>query len=229
MSIKRIILIIFSVFFASKVNADIFATNCIVVEKKNLINKLSLVFSFNRQSIVFNNLNEKKIKYKINIDNILDKENLVFDASDEYYSLNFKSNLLYIKKNETKNAIEPKFKLINENLNSINIKCRRPKIIKKENLKIDNQANNNNQIDIKSILEQLKNNKDIDSKDLTKIIEKLNSDNASSKIDTSQLIDLLKSRSMIGQLTSKKTLDKLKSEDFIQIIKSEFDKLVNKK
>ena len=49
----------------------------------------SMVFSFYRKSIVINKYNGQKTKYKINISQVIDTDDFIFDAKDEFYTLIF--------------------------------------------------------------------------------------------------------------------------------------------
>lgn len=224
--IKKIYLYPIIFFFISlKANANIYSTDCTTVEKKNEIKNISLVFSFNRQSVVFTKINNTKVKYKIQINEIIDKDNFKFNASDNFYSINFKPNFSFIKKINSDE--KSKVKLISNSLNSINIKCNPPKLIKKEDnikqvkKKIDNK-------DVLKIMEKLQNNSEIGEIDLNNLMKSFNNNDESNNVDMSQLKDLLKSRNIISQLTSEKTLNKIKSEEFLEMLKTEFDKIIKK-
>ena len=66
--IKKIYLyLIIFIFISLKANANVYSANCTTVENKNEIKNISLVFSFNRESVVFTKVNNTKIKYKIQI------------------------------------------------------------------------------------------------------------------------------------------------------------------
>lgn len=227
---KKVILyfFLFSIIFINKSLADIYLTNCKTVEKKNETKSVSMVFSLNRNSVVINKVNNNKVKYKIQITQIHDKKNLIFDAKNNSYTLNFKPGFSYLKKNESfdvNNSSE--INLVSKSLNGININCTKPKMIKKEQGK-DLKEVKIDQKKIQEIMEKLKNNQGVQNQDLNKIMEQLNNSNSPTKIDASQLTELLKSKSFIGQLTSGNTVDKIKSEDFLKMIKSEFEKLINK-
>ena len=214
-------LIIF-IFISLKANANVYSANCTTVENKNEVKNISLVFSFNRESVVFTKVNNSKIKYKIEINKIVDKNNFIFNASDDFYSINFKPNFSFIKKINTSD--KPKVTLISNNLNSINIKCNKPKLIKEEN-NIEKVQKKTEEIDVANIMNLLQNNSEIGEIDLNKIMSSLNDGNGSSKMDMSQLKDLLKSRNIISQLTSEKTLNKIKSKEFLEMLKNEFNNI----
>ena len=223
-----LVLLIFFCFNQNMSIADIYQSSCITVEKKNLIQSASLVFSFNRGSVVINKLNEKKTKIKINISKVLDQNQLIFDAQNEFYVLNFKPNFSYLKKTEKviNNEIKPNNILINDKLNGINLRCTNPKLVKKED-KINVTKNTLNDKNVENILAKLKNNEGIQNEELTKIMQQLNSSGTGTEIKPGQLLELLKSKSLIGRFTSKDTLNKIKSEEFLKVIKDEFNKLVN--
>jgi len=218
--IKKIYLyLIIFIFISLKANANVYSANCTTVENKNEIKNISLVFSFNRESVVFTKVNNTKIKYKIQINKVLDKNNFTFNASDDFYSLNFKPNFSFIKKNNSSD--KPKVTLISNNLSSINIKCSSPKLIKAE----DYIKKNTDKIDLTKIMEKLQNNSEINELDLNKLMSSFNNNDESNKVNMNQLKDLLKSRNIISQLTSEKTLDKIKSKEFLEMLKNEFNNI----
>ena len=194
----------------------------LVARNENEVKNISLVFSFNRKSVVFTKINNSKIKYKIQINEIINENDFTFNASDEFYSINFKPNFSFIKKINTND--KPKVTLISNNLNSINIKCNKPKLIKEEN-NIEKVQKKTEEIDVANIMSLLQNNSEIGEIDLNKIMSSLNDGNGSSKMDMSQLKDLLKSRNIISQLTSEKTLNKIKSKEFLEMLKNEFNNI----
>ena len=57
-------------------SANIYLSNCKTVERKNDIKSLSFVFSFERENIVINKINNNKVKYKIKISKINNKKTL---------------------------------------------------------------------------------------------------------------------------------------------------------
>ena len=224
---KKIIFFFILISFISvvkneKTHANIYSADCTTVENKNEIKNISLVFSFNRESVVFTKVNNSKIKYKIEINEVIDKNNFIFNASDDFYSINFKPNFSFIKKNETNK--KPKVTLISNNLSSINIKCSTPKLIKEES-DIKKVQKKTEEVDVSNIMKKLQNNSEIGEIDLNKIMNSFNKSDGSSKMDMSQLKDLLKSRNIISQLTSEKTLDKIKSKEFLEMLKNEFNNI----
>ena len=221
--IKKIYLyLIIFIFISLKANANVYSANCTTVENKNEIKKISLVFSFNRESVVFTKVNNTKIKYKIQINEVIDKNNFTFNASDNFYSINFKPNYSFIKKNNSSD--KPKVTLISNNLSSINIKCSTPKLIKEES-DIKKVQNNAEELDVSNIMKKLQNNSEIGEIDLNKLMSSFNNSDGSNKMDMGQLKDLLKSRNIISQLTSEKTLDKIKSKEFLEMLKNEFNNI----
>ena len=205
--------------------ANIYKTNCKTVEKKNSVKSLSFVFSFDRKSIVVNQINNKKIKYKINISKITDRNNFLFDAEDEFFKLEFKPGFSYLKKNNP----NPKFNLVSNDLTGININCSAPKLIKTEviaaELPKDEKMNGVNEEQIKKILKQLKSGKEIDKSNLNELMSTLQKNNAQSNVNLGQLQGLLQSQSFMGQLTKGNLLEKLTSEEFLKMITEEFKKL----
>ena len=172
--------------------ANIYHTNCKTVERKNEIKSLSLFFSFERETIVINKINNKKIKYKIEISNIKDENNFVFNAEDNYFKLEYKPGFSYLEK------ISPnkEFNLVSENLNGINIKCSTPKLFKAEtaSLQISSEENikNINEEQVKKVLEQLKSGKQIDTSNLNQLMNTLQKNNSQTDIDLNKLQGLLK-------------------------------------
>ena len=205
--------------------ANIYKTNCKTVEKKNSVKSLSFVFSFERKSIVVNQINNKKIKYKINISKITDRNNFLFDAEDEFFKLEFKPGFSYLKKNNS----NPKFNLVSNDLTGININCSAPKLIKTEviaaELPKDEKMNGVNEEQIKKILKQLQSGKEIDKSNLNELMSTLQKNNAQSNVNLGQLQGLLQSQSFMGQLTKGNLLEKLTSEEFLKMITEEFKKL----
>ena len=205
--------------------ANIYKTNCKTVEKKNSVKSLSVVFSFERKSIVVNQINNKKIKYKINISKITDRNNFLFDAEDEFFKLEFKPGFSYLKKNN----LNPKFNLVSNDLTGININCSAPKLIKTEviaaELPKDEKMNGVNEEQIKKILKQLQSGKEIDKSNLNELMSTLQKNNAQSNVNLGQLQGLLQSQSFMGQLTKGNLLEKLTSEEFLKMITEEFKKL----
>ena len=205
--------------------ANIYKTNCKTVEKKNSVKSLSVVFSFERKSIVINKINNKKIKYKINISKITDRNNFLFDAEDEFFKLEFKPGFSYLKKNNS----NPKFDLVSNDLTGININCSTPKLIKTEviaaELPKDEKMNGVNEEQIKKILKQLQSGKEIDKSNLNELMSTLQKNNAQSNVNLGQLQGLLQSQSFMGQLTKGNLLEKLTSEEFLKMITEEFKKL----
>ena len=205
--------------------ANIYKTNCKTVEKKNSVKSLSVVFSFERKSIVINQINNKKIKYKINISKITDRNNFLFDAEDEFFKLEFKPGFSYLKKNNS----NPKFNLVSNDLTGININCSAPKLIKTEviaaELPKDEKMNGVNEEQIKKILKQLQSGKEIDKSNLNELMSTLQKNNAQSNVNLGQLQGLLQSQSFMGQLTKGNLLEKLTSEEFLKMITEEFKKL----
>ena len=226
--LNLIILIIFNLIISNHVSANIYHTNCKTVERKNEIKSLSLFFSFERETIVINKINNKKIKYKIGISNIKDEGNFVFNAEDNYFKLEYKPGFSYLEK------ISPnkEFNLVSENLNGINIKCSPPKLFKAENasLQISSEENikNINEEQVKKVLEQLKSGKQIDNSNLNQLMSTLQKNNSQTNIDLNQLQGLLKSQSFMSQLSNGNLLEKLSSEEFLKMIIDEFKKLTNK-
>ena len=231
--IKKLIIFLLFLVVQSKTSlANIYQVTCKTNENVNLVKSFSVVYSFNRGSIVINKLNNKKIRYKIDISQIHNKDGMIFDAKNLFYTLSFSPKFSYIRKNNFQTNNSPEHKLINDNLNEITAKCSKEKIVKKEKENIDpNLKKMQVQIDEKSIeniLKNLKQNENIQNQDLNKLIQNLNTNNTNTKINPEQLKELLSSQSIIGKLTSKDTLDKLKSEEFLTMIKDEFQKMINK-
>ena len=229
-SIKLIILILSITIFPKQITlADIYQSNCITVKKDNSMKSFSMVFSFYRKSIVINKYNGQKTKYKINISQVIDADEFIFDAKDEFYTLIFNPASSYVIKNQSNsNNSLPKKILIDEGLDELKINCTIPKIIKKESDPNNPAEAKLDEKNIQNILEKLKANGDVENNDLNKIMQNLNASNKDTKINPEQLQQLLKSQSMIGKLTSKDTLQKLKSEEFLTMIKEEFQKMFNK-
>ena len=221
------------IFFPFKISlANIYQVTCKTNENNNSIRSFTVVYSFNRGSIVINKLNNQKTKYKINITRIHNKDGMIFDAKDMFYTLNFSPEFSYIRKNDFKTNEAPKYKLINDELSEITAKCSKEKIVKKEPENISTDLENKqiklDEKNIEKILDQLKQNKNIQNQDLNKLIQNLNTSNNKTKINPEQLKGLLQSQSVIGKLTSKDTLNKLKSEEFLKMIKEEIQKMINK-
>ena len=229
-SINIIILILSIILFPKQTAfADIYQSKCKTVKDGNSMKSFSMVFSFFRKSIVINRYNDQKTKYKINISNINDADQFIFEAKDEFYTLIFNPVSSYIIKNQSSsNNSFPKKVLIDDGLDELKINCTTPKIIKKENDPNNPAEAKLNEKNIQNILEKLKTDGNIENKDLNKIMQNLNASNKDGKINPEQLQQLLKSQSMIGKLTSKDTLQKLKSEEFLNMIKEEFQKMINK-
>ena len=229
-SIKITILILSITFFPKQGTlANIYQSNCTTVKKDNSMKSFSMVFSFYRKSIVINKYNGQKTKYKINISQVIDTDEFIFDAKDEFYTLIFNPASSYVIKNQSNsNNSLPKKILIDEGLDELKINCTIPKIIKKESDPNNPAEAKLDEKNIQNILEKLKANGDVENNDLNKIMQNLNASNKDAKINPEQLQQLLKSQSMIGKLTSKDTLQKLKSEEFLTMIKEEFQKMFNK-
>lgn len=228
--IKITILILSITFFSKQIAlADIYQSKCKTIKDGNSMKSFSMVFSFFRKSIVINRYNDQKTKYKINISNINDPDQFIFEAKDEFYTLIFNPASSYVIKNQSSsNNNFPKKVLIDDGLDELKINCSTPKIIKKENDPNSPTEAKLDEKNIQNILEKLKSNGDIENNDLNKIMKNLNTSNKNTKINPEQLQQLLKSQSMIGKLTSKDTLQKLKSEEFLKMIKEEFQKMINK-
>ena len=65
---KKFLFVVFIyLFFCNDLMANIYQTSCKTVESKNKVKSLSFVFSFDRKNIVINQINNKKVKYKIAI------------------------------------------------------------------------------------------------------------------------------------------------------------------
>ena len=205
--------------------ANIYQTNCKTVERKNDTKSLSFVFSFERKNIVINKINNEKTKYKIKISNVIDRNNFLFDAEDEFFKLEFKPGFSYLKKNNT----NPQFDLVSNELTGININCSTPKLIKTEviaaELPENEKMNGINEEQIKEVLKQLQSGKKIDTSNLNELMSTLEKNNAQSNIDLGQLQGLLQSQSFMGQLTKGNLFDKLTSEEFLKMITEEFKKL----
>ena len=231
--IRKILLLTFSFSFISSFSlADIYQTSCKTIGNKNSIRSLSIVFSYNRNSVVINKVNGKKSKYKINISNINDKDKFIFNASDEFYTVIFNPKSSYIIKNNS-NTSSAKINLINKDLDEIQINCTNPKIIKKEEKTVPNETIDTKEVKLdekklQDILKKLKNNENIQNQDLNEIMKNIDLSKNDTKINPEQLQELLKSKSMMGKLTSKDTLNKLKSEEFLLMIKDEIKKLIKK-
>ena len=219
------LIIIFSFLFNNFASANIYQTNCKTVEKKNNIKSLSFVFSFERKSIVINKINDNKIKYKINISKVIDKNNFIFNAEDKHFRLEHKPGFSYIKKNNS----NPKFNLVNNELSGININCSTPKLIKSEVVAAELPKNENiteiNEDQIKEVLKKLQSGKGVDKGNLNELMSSLQKNNNQSNIDLGQLQGLLQSQSFLGQLAKGDLLDKLSSEEFLKMIVDEFNKL----
>ena len=232
--IKKTIIasLLFLLIPAEKSLANIYQITCKTNENGNSLKSFSVVYSFNRGSVVLSKLNNKKTKYKIDITKIHNKDGMIFDAKDLFYTLNFSPEFSYIRKNDFKTNQAPEHKLIDDELNEITAKCSEEKIVKKEKENLDtNLMNKQVKIDeknIEDILKRLKQNENIENQDLNKLIQNLNTSNSNTKINPDQLKELLQSQSIIGKLTSKDTLEKLKSEEFLNMIKEEFKKMIKK-
>ena len=229
-SVKITFLILSIIFFPKQITlADIYQSNCKTVKDGNSMKSFSMVFSFFRKSIVINKYNDQKIKYKINISNVNNADQFIFEAKDEFYTLIFNPVSSYVIKNQSSsNNSLPKKILIDDGLDEVKINCTIPKIIKKESDPNNPAEAKLDEKNIQNILEKLKANGDVENNDLNKIMQNLNASNKDAKINPEQLQQLLKSQSMIGKLTSKDTLQKLKSEEFLTMIKEEFQKMFNK-
>jgi hypothetical protein len=227
-NLKKIIFL-FSISFLINnfASANIYQTDCKTVERKNEIKSLSFVFSFERKNIVINKINNDKAKYKINISNITDKNNFLFDAEDNFFKLEYKPGFSYLEKlNPNKD-----FNLVSENLNGINMKCSKPKLIKSEAISAqipkDENVNEINEEQVKKVLEQLKSGKQIDQSNLSELMSTLQKNNSQTNIDLNQLQGLLKSQSFMSQLSNGNLMEKLSSEEFLRMIIEEFKKLTN--
>ena len=229
-SIKLIILILSITIFPKQITlADIYQSKCKTVKDGNSMKSFSMVFSFFRKSIVINKYNDQKTKYKINISNVNNADQFIFEAKDEFYTLIFNPVSSYVIKNQSSsNNSFPTKVLIDDGLDELKINCTTPKIIKKENDPNSPAEAKLDEKNIQNILEQLKSSGNVENNDLNKIMKNLNASNKDTKINPEQLQQLLKSQSMIGKLTSKDTLQKLKSEEFLNMIKEEFQKMLNK-
>jgi len=220
-------------FFLSLINispalANIYQSKCETVKDGNTMKSFSMVFSFYRKSIVINEYNDQKTKYKINISNVSDVDRFIFEAKDKFYTLIFNPASSYIIKNQSSSNNRPKKVLINNDLDEIKINCTTPKIIKTESDPNSVAEAKLDEKNVQNILKQLKSSGNVENNDLNKIMKNLNASNKDTKINPEQLQQLLKSQSMIGKLTSKDTLQKLKSEEFLKMIKDEFQKMINK-
>ena len=229
-SLKITFLLLSILFIPKQITfADIFQSKCKTVKDGNSMKSFSMVFSFFRKSIVINKYNDQKTKYKINISNVNDADQFIFEAKDEFYTLIFNPVSSYVIKNQSSsNNSFPKKILIDDGLDEIKINCSTPKIIKKENDPNNPTEAKLDEKNIQNILEKLKTDGNVENNDLNKIMKNLNTSNKDVKINPEQLQQLLKSQSMIGKLTSKDTLQKLKSEEFLTMIKEEFQKMLNK-
>ena len=225
--LNLIYLVILSLFFLNAASANIYQTNCKTVERKNEIKSLSLVFSFERKSIVISKINNEKVKYKIGISNIKNENDFVFNAEDNFFKLEYKPGFSYLEKlNPNKD-----FNLVSENLNGINMKCSKPKLIKSEAISAqipnDENVNDINEEQVKKVLEQLKSGKQIDQSNLSELMSTLQKNNSQTNIDLNQLQGLLKSQSFMSQLSNGNLMEKLSSEEFLKMIIEEFKKLTN--
>ena len=220
------IIFLFSILFLINncASANIYQTSCKTVERKNNIKSLSFVFSFERKNIVINKINNEKAKYKIEITNVVDRNNFLFDAEDDFFKLEFKPGFSYLKKNNT----NPQFDLISNELTGININCSAPKLIKTEviaaELPENEKTNRINEDQIKEVLKQLQSGKEIDTSNLNELMSTLEKNNNQSNIDLGQLQGLLQSQSFMGQLTKGNLFEKLTSEEFLKMITEEFKK-----
>ena len=223
---KKFLFVVFIyLFFCNDLMANIYQTSCKTVESKNKVKSLSFVFSFDRKNIVINQVNNKKVKYKIAISSVENPKAFKFTAEDEYFNLNYKPGFSYLKKNNE----NKKFNLVSNELKGINLNCSSPKLIKTEAVaaelpEIDN-SNEINEEQIKKILEQLQSGKELDLSNMNKLMGTLQKNNAQSNIDLGQLQGLLQSQSFMGQLAKGDLLNKLTSEEFLKMIIEEFKKL----
>ena len=113
--------------------------NVKLLKKKNEVKSLSFVFSFERNNIVINKINKDNTKYKIKISKILDQNNFLFIAEDNYFKLEYKPGFSYLKKvNENSNI-----NLVSKKLTGINLNCTKPKLIKAEVLAAELPKNEN--------------------------------------------------------------------------------------
>ena len=94
---KFLFLITSSLFFCNNLMANIYQTSCKTVESKNKVKSLSFVFSFDRKNIVINQINNKKVKYKIGISSVENLKKFQFIAQDEYFNLNYKKFFMNLK------------------------------------------------------------------------------------------------------------------------------------
>ena len=222
---KILFLIIINLFFCNNLMANIYQTSCKTVESKNKVKSLSFVFSFDRKNIVINQINSKKVKYKIGISSVENSKKFQFIAEDEYFNLNYKPGFSYLKKNNE----NKKFNLVSNELKGINLNCSNPKLIKTEAISTElPEINNSNEIDekqIKKILEQLQSGKELDLSNLNQLMGTLQKNNSQSNIDLGQLQGLLQSQSFVGQLAKGDLMSKLTSEEFLKMIIEEFKKL----
>ena len=225
---KFFLLLIIMLLISNTTFANIYLSKCKTVERKNDTKSLSLIFSFEREKIVINKINNNKVKYKIKIKKINNSKNFEFIEQDDFFKLEFKPGFSYLKK---KNP-NPKFNLISNELNGININCSAPRLIKTEVIATEFSKNENiNNIDekqVKKILEKLQSGKEIDTSNLNELMSSLQQNNAQTNIDLGQLQGLLQSKSFMGQLTKGDLIEKLSSEEFLKMIVEEFQKLIKK-
>ena len=220
-----ILLFFITVSFCNLASANIYQTKCKTVEKKNEVKSLSFVFSFERNNIVINKINKDNTKYKIKISKILDKNNFLFIAEDNYFKLEYKPGFSYLKKvNENSNI-----NLVSKKLTGININCTKPKLIKTEVLAAELPKNEDfkevNEKQIKKVLEQLQSGKQLDTSNLNELMSTLQKNNSQTDIDIGQLQGLLQSQNFISQFSKGNLFDKLSSEEFLKMIIEEFKKI----
>ena len=220
-----ILLFFITVSFCNLASANIYQTKCKTVEKKNEVKSLSFVFSFERNNIVINKINKDNTKYKIKISKILDQNNFLFIAEDNYFKLEYKPGFSYLKKvNENSNI-----NLVSKKLTGININCTKPKLIKAEDLAAELPKNEDfkevNEKQIKKVLEQLQSGKQLDTSNLNELMRTLQKNNSQTDIDIGQLQGLLQSQNFISQFSKGNLFDKLSSEEFLKMIIEEFKKI----
>lgn len=220
-----ILLFFITVSFCNLASANIYQTKCKTVEKKNEVKSLSFVFSFERNNIVINKINKDNTKYKIKISKILDQNNFLFIAEDNYFKLEYKPGFSYLKKvNENSNI-----NLVSKKLTGINLNCTKPKLIKAEVLAAELPKNEDfkevNEKQIKKVLEQLQSGKQLDTSNLNELMSTLQKNNSQTDIDIGQLQGLLQSQNFISQFSKGNLFDKLSSEEFLKMIIEEFKKI----
>ena len=104
-SLKITFLLLSILFIPKQITfADIFQSKCKTVKDGNSMKSFSMVFSFFRNSIVINKYNDQKIKYKINISNVNDVDQFIFEAKDEFYTLIFNPVSSYVIKNQSNSS-----------------------------------------------------------------------------------------------------------------------------